>query len=67
MNAGRIVEAGLGLRILPDELAPDVIRTRLSMVLDDARFAEAAHALRRDLESMPSPGEVVDQLVQLAG
>lgn len=67
MNAGRIVEAGLGLRILPDELAPDVIRTRLSTLLDDARFAEAAHALRRDLESMPSPGEVVDQLVQLAG
>ena len=62
MNAGRIVEAGLGLRILPDELAPDVIRTRLWAVLEDARFAEAARDLRTDLESMPSPSEVVDQL-----
>ncbi len=35
MNAGRIVEAGLGLRILPDELDPDVVRTRLSTLLDD--------------------------------
>ena len=57
MNAGRIVEVGLGLRILPDELAPDVLRTRLSAVLDDARFAGAARVLRADLESMPPPGD----------
>ena len=34
MNAARIVEAGLGLRILPDELGPDV---RPDSALDPAR------------------------------
>lgn len=67
MNAERIAGAGLGLRILPDEIGPDVIRARLSTVLHDSRFTEAAHRFRTDLESMPSPGDVVDRLVRLAG
>ena len=35
MNAARIVEAGLGLRILPEELGPETVRTRLTSLLDD--------------------------------
>ena len=67
MNAGRILEAGLGLRILPDELDPDVVRTRLSTLLDDPRFAATARDYRADLESMPQPGDAVDALVRMAG
>jgi repressor LexA len=67
MNAGRILEAGLGLRILPDELDPDVVRTRLSTLLDDPRFAATPSDYRADLESMPPPGDAVDALVRMAG
>ena len=67
MNAGRIVEAGLGLRILPEELDPETVRTRLTTLLDDARFAATAGVYRADVESMPPPGDVVEALVRLAG
>ena len=68
MNAGRIVEAGLGLRILPDELAPGRP--------PDATFGgarrrtvrgDAPRVLRTDLESMPPPSDGGRQPVRLAG
>ena len=66
MNAARIVEAGLGLRILPEELGPETVRARLTPLLDDARYAATAGVYRADVESMPPPGDVVEALVRLA-
>jgi UDP:flavonoid glycosyltransferase YjiC (YdhE family) len=67
MNAERIADAGLGLRVLPHELSPAVIRERLSALLDDGRYAAVARSLREEIETMPAPAEVVERLVALAG
>jgi UDP:flavonoid glycosyltransferase YjiC (YdhE family) len=63
MNAERIVGAGLGVRILRDELEPATIRERLAMVLEEPRFGSMARSFRREIETMPSPAAVVEQLV----
>jgi UDP:flavonoid glycosyltransferase YjiC (YdhE family) len=67
MNAERIVGAGLGLRILPDELTPEVIGERLSTLIEDVRFAAVARSFRDEIEAMPAPPEVMSRLVALVG
>jgi MGT family glycosyltransferase len=67
MNAERIVDAGLGLRILPDELVPPMIHERLTSLLDDPRYASVGRAFRAEIQTMPSPAEVVGRLAALVG
>ncbi|HEV8547192.1 MAG TPA: glycosyltransferase [Candidatus Limnocylindrales bacterium] len=65
MNAERIVGAGLGLRLLPEEVTPRAVRDRALELLDDERFATLARSLKREIEHMPTPATVVQTLEAL--
>jgi UDP:flavonoid glycosyltransferase YjiC (YdhE family) len=66
MNAKRIVDTGLGLRLLPDEVTPWAVRDRAVELLDDDRFVTVARSLRREIDGMPAPAAVVENLADFA-
>ena len=66
-NADRIVAAGVGLRLLPDEMTSQTVRASARRLIADRSFREAAAAERTRIEAMPTPGEVVPVLEALAG
>jgi len=66
-NAERVQAVGAGVRLLPDEVTPERLRAAVSAVLDDPAYGRAARALKAEIEAMPSPAEVLDDLVHLAG
>ena len=39
-NAERIVEGGIGRRLMPDELAPDTVRDAVRALIDDPGYAD---------------------------
>jgi MGT family glycosyltransferase len=65
MNAARIVGAGLGLRLLPEEVTPRAVRDCALELLGDERFASVARSLKREIEHMPTPATVVQTLEAL--
>jgi UDP:flavonoid glycosyltransferase YjiC (YdhE family) len=65
MNAERLVAAGYGLRVLPDELTPEAVHAGVERLLDEPSFGLAVRRERAVLESMPSPAEVVPVLEAL--
>jgi UDP:flavonoid glycosyltransferase YjiC (YdhE family) len=66
MNAERIIGAGLGLRLLPEEVTSGAVRDRAIELLDDDRFAAVARSMKREIEGMPTPATVVEMLEVLA-
>ena len=55
MNAERIVEGGIGRRLMPDELAPDTVRDAVRALIDDPGYAAAIAVHRDSIAAMPSP------------
>lgn len=66
LNAGAIVEAGAGLRLLPAELTSIAVRDATNRLLQDRRFADVARAQRAAIGEMPAPASVVPRLEALA-
>jgi glycosyltransferase (activator-dependent family) len=64
-RARRTAEVGAGLGIAPAELTPGSLREGLCRLLSEPRFTHGAERLRRELESEPSPGEIVPTLEKL--
>ena len=62
LNADVIVEHGLGLRLLPDELSPAAVREAVRRLVDDPRYRDSVRALRSATDAMPSPEEVAKML-----
>ena len=62
MNAATIVEHELGLRLLPDQLAPRAVRDAVRGLIDDDRYRDSVRAHRPSIDAMPSPEEVVGML-----
>ena len=58
MNAGTIVEHGLGLRLLADQLSAAAVRGAVRELLDDERYRDTVRSLKPAIEAMPSPDEV---------
>ena len=56
LNAGRVVDSGVGLRLLPDELSA---ATAVQALLDDDRYRDAARVHQASIEAMPAPEAVV--------
>ncbi len=54
-NAERIVEGGIGRRLMPDELAPDAVREAVRALIDDPGYATAIAVHRASIAAMPSP------------
>ena len=58
LNAERIVESGVGLRLMPDEVEPGAVRDAIQTLLDDELYRDAARVHQASMKSMPAPDEV---------
>jgi UDP:flavonoid glycosyltransferase YjiC (YdhE family) len=67
LNADRIVETGIGLKLMPDELGPDAVRQAVRALVDDTRYLDAVRSHRASIDAMPPPDAVVGVLEDLVG
>ena len=65
LNAGRVVDTGVGLRLMPDELSAAAVRDAVQALLDDDRYRDATRVHQASIEAMPAPEAVVPILEQL--
>lgn len=65
-NADRIVEAGVGLRLMPWEMTPEAVRECARRLIGQRSFLEAAGAHQSAIASMPTPTAVVPVLEAIA-
>jgi UDP:flavonoid glycosyltransferase YjiC (YdhE family) len=66
-NAGAILEAGAGGRLLADELSVDAVAELAKSLLADESVQEAARGFQEEIDGMPSPAEVAARLPEFAG
>jgi len=59
LNAERVAETGIGLRLLPSEVSALAVRDAVRALIDDRRFADAVALQRASIEAMPRPEDVV--------
>ena len=55
---------GAGIRLLPDDITPESLRTAVTAVLDDPAYATAATAIESEIAAMPPAADVLDDLVE---
>ena len=60
-----VVDVGLGLRLLPDELSAAAVRDATLALIEDPRFGAVARSQRAAIDAMPSPDAVVPILEAL--
>ena len=65
-NADRIAAAGAGLHIPGHDVTPDAIRSAVSAVASERRFADAAHVLKAQNDARPAPAALIGNLEELA-
>ena len=65
INAERVVEAGLGLRLMPSELSSEAVRRTTRRLIDDVQFRDAARLQQAAIAEMPDPSAVVPVLEAL--
>ncbi|MGW7538008.1 glycosyltransferase [Amycolatopsis sp. NPDC054798] len=63
-NADAVVEAGVGAKLIGDELTTDAVRETAGRLLSDSAVADAVRGLAAEVAAMPSPEEVAAQLPQ---
>jgi len=64
-NAARIVEVGLGVRLMESDLNPIAVRDSARRLLGDGQFARVARSQKQAIEDMPTPDSVVPVLEAL--
>jgi UDP:flavonoid glycosyltransferase YjiC (YdhE family) len=65
-NAGRVVAAGAGRRLLGAELTAGAVASEAGLLLDDPRYRAAAAAVAADIAAMPPASSAVPVLENLA-
>jgi glycosyltransferase (activator-dependent family) len=60
-----VAERGVGLCIPPEERSPDTLRRQLLMLLDEPSFLDNAAKIRKEVQAMPGPGDIVPTLEAL--
>ena len=65
-NAAAVGAAGAAEVLLPSELASETLRHKVTSLLADTRYREAARDLASEIAAMPSPTEVAEQLMLYA-
>ncbi len=66
-NGELLTAVGAGRAILNEEQSPGAIGTAVEALLDDSPEREVAQRIQDEIADMPSPADVVDQLVARAG
>ena len=64
-NAQRVVEAGAGLRIAPEECTPDRLRAAVQTILADSTYRRNAQRLAADFQQFEGPGKAAELLEEL--
>jgi UDP:flavonoid glycosyltransferase YjiC (YdhE family) len=62
LNAEAIVEHGIGLRLMPDDLSPAAVRDAVRALNEEPSYREAFRSHVAAIESMPAPEKVVGLL-----
>ena len=66
LNAFRLAACGAGLRLLPDEVDAERVRSAVRDLLDDPVYFANARRLRREIDAMPGPAQAVPLLATAA-
>lgn len=66
VNAERCVQAGVGRRLLPEEVGPEAVRMSVDDLLGDGRYGRATARLQSEVAAMAPPSEWVGPLRALA-
>jgi len=61
-NAERVVSAGAGLSLLPEQLEPGAVATQLERVLREPAFRVAAQRIEAEIRALPSAEQAVATL-----
>ena len=59
MNAATTERAGVALQIPPAELTPAAVTTAVARLLDDGTTAANARRVQAEIDTMPTPDEVL--------
>ena len=62
-NTAALLPTGAALALQPDEVTADTVADALGRLLGESSFRLAAEALRTEIETMPTAGTVLDQVV----
>jgi MGT family glycosyltransferase len=65
-NAALVARTGAGMTLLPDQVSVESIRDATHRVLDEASYSAAARKLRSEIELLPDPAAVVEELTRRA-
>jgi len=65
-NAELCAGAGVGRSLCPGELTPGAVQREVAAMLDRSQYAEAARAVRDEIDAMPGPDEAAGLLERLA-
>ena len=66
-NGAQISRIGAGITLLPDQVSAETIRDATRRVLDDDSYAAAAASVKTEIERLPGPSAVVQELVRRVG
>lgn len=65
-QAVAVTAAGVGRALLPVEVTPDAVAEAVDALLGSAEHRRAAAATRAEIDAMPTPAEVLPQVLQVA-
>jgi UDP:flavonoid glycosyltransferase YjiC (YdhE family) len=65
-NAAQVARTGAGVTLLPDQVSVESIRDAARRILDETSYAVAARKLRSEIELLPDPAVVVEELTRRA-
>ena len=65
-NAEQVARTGAGITLLPDQVSPASIRDATRRVLDETSYTAVARKLRSEIELLPDPSAVVEELTRRA-
>ena len=64
-NTERVVAAGAGIGLLPEQFSADSVRQAVRKLLDDEAYRNAAEGIAREIEAMPDAAHAVVALERL--
>lgn len=62
----RILAAGVGLRLVPEDVNPSSVRANVLALLEESSYRAGAHRLKREIAAMPGPEEAVLLIEEVA-
>ncbi len=65
-NAAALLPTGAALALQPNEVTADTVADAIARLLSEASFRQAANLLRDEIEQMPTPATVLDEILPTA-